>query len=80
VRRRIHSVLAGIVSRALKLELQNRKRADVPVPPELLAHFVVSTYTSVLAWWLSSKNPVSPKEIDAAYRRLVLPALASILG
>lgn len=48
VRRRIHSILAGIVSRALKLELQNRKRADVPVSPELLAHFVVSTYTSVL--------------------------------
>ena len=80
VRRRIHSVLAGIVSRALEVELQNRKRAEVPVSRELLAHFIVSTYTSVLAWWLSSKNPVSPKEIDAAYRRLVLPALASILG
>ena len=80
VRRRIHSVLAGIVSRELKLQLQSRKRVGVPVSPELLAHFVVSTYTSVLAWWLNSKNPVSPKEIDAAYRRLVLPALASIFG
>lgn len=80
VRRRIHFVLAGIVSRELKLVLQNRKRADVAVSPELLAHFVVSTYTSVLAWWLNSKNPVSPKEIDAAYRRLVLPALSSIFG
>lgn len=80
VRRRIHSVLAGIVSRELKLELQERKRNDVSVSPELLAHFVVSTYTSVLAWWLNSKNPVPPEEIDAAYRCLVLPCLTSVLG
>ena len=80
VRRRIHSVLAGIVLRELKVQLQNRKRTDIPVSPELLGHFVVSTYTSVLGWWLNSKNTISPREIDAAYRRLVLPALASIFG
>jgi len=80
VRRRIHSVLAGIVSRELKLELQRRKRASIPVSPELLTHFLVSAYTSVLTWWLNSRNPVSPEEIDAAYRRLVVPCLASIFG
>ena len=80
VRRRIHSILAGIVSRELKLELQRRKRANCPVSPELLAHFLVSTYVSVMTWWLNSKSPVSPKEIDVAYRHLVLPSLGSILG
>lgn len=48
VRRHIHFVLAGIVSREMKLQLQKRKRADVPVSPELLVHFVVSTYP--LSW------------------------------
>ena len=80
VRRRIHSVLAGIVSRELSLELRNRKIRDVHVSPALLAHFLVSTYTSVLTWWLNSKNPVSPTDIDLAYRHLVLPSLASNLG
>ena len=80
VRRRIHSVLAGIVSRELKLELQSRKRVNGPIPPELLGHFLVSTFVSVLTWWLHSKNPVSPPDIDVAYRRLVLPCLASIFG
>ena len=80
VRRRIHSVLAGIVSRELRLEVRNRKNSDVRVSPELLAHFLVSTYISVLTWWLNSKNPVSPKEINLAYRHLVLPSLASNLG
>jgi AcrR family transcriptional regulator len=78
VRRRIHSILAGIVSRELKRELQSRKHGDILVSSELLAYFLVSTYVSVLTWWLNSKNPVSPKEIDASYRRLVLPCLASI--
>jgi CHASE2 domain-containing sensor protein len=80
VRRRIHSVLAGIVSRELKAALQNRKRAGIPVPAELLAHFIVSTYISVLTWWLNSKNPVPATEIDVAYRRLVLPSLSSIFA
>lgn len=78
VRRRIHSVLATIVSREVKLELQSRKRGNAPISPDLLGHFLVSTYISVLAWWLNSKNPVSPKDINAAYRHLVLPCLASI--
>jgi len=78
VRRRIHSVLARIVSRELSLELRNRKSCNGPVSPELLAHFLVSTYISVLTWWLNSKNPISPKDIDVAYRHLVLPCLSSI--
>src|SRR6266852_7869039 len=36
VRRRIHSVLAGIVSRELGLELQSRKRGNAPISPDLL--------------------------------------------
>jgi len=80
VRRRIHSVLAGFVSRELKLELRSRKRGNVPVSPEFLSHFLVSTYVSVLAWWLNSNNPMPPKDIDVAYRQLVLPCLTSIFG
>ena len=80
VRRRIHSVLTGIVSRELKLELQSRKDVSIPVSPELVTHFLVSAHISVLSWWLNSKNPVPPKDIDAAYRRLVLPCLESLLG
>ena len=80
VRKRIHSVLAGIVWRELNLELQNRKRGKSTVSPELLAHFLVSTFISVLTWWLNGKNPVPPKDIDVAYRQLVLPCLASTFG
>jgi AcrR family transcriptional regulator len=80
VRRRIHSVLAGIVSRELKLELQSRKLGSIPVSSELLTHFLVSTFISVMTWWLNSKNPASPEDINVAYRHLVLPGLSSIFG
>ena len=73
VHRRIHSVLARIVWRELKLELQSRKRGNAPISPDLLSHFLVSTCISLLTWWLDSKNPASPKDIDVAYRHLVLP-------
>jgi len=80
VRRHIHSALVALVHQEVRLELQRRKRGNCPVSPELLTHFLVSTCISVLTWWLNSRNPVPPKDIDAAYRHLVLPCLASIFG
>jgi len=79
VRRHIHSVVGELIYDELKGELQRRNRGNCRVSPELLTHFLVSTYISVLTWWLSSKNPSPPKEIDAAYRCLVLPSLTSII-
>lgn len=80
VRRHIHSALVAVISQEVKMELQRPKRGTYPVSPELLTHFLVSTYISVLTWWLNAKNPVPPKDIDVAYRRLVLPCLASIFA
>ena len=80
VRRQIHSALAAVVSQEMKVQLQTRKRGALAVSPELLTHFLVSTYVSVLTWWLRARNPMPPREIDAAYRHLVLPCLASIFG
>ena len=80
VRRQIHSALEGIIGREVKAAMHKRKRADCPVSPELLTHFLVSSYIFVLTWWMNGKNPVAPKDIDAAYRRLVLPCLVSVFG
>jgi len=80
VRRHIHSALAGVIRQEVRVELLKRKRENSPVSPELLTHFLVSTFISVLTWWLNAKNPVPPRDIDVAYRHLVLPCLASIFG
>ena len=80
VRRYIHSVLTDVIGREIKHQLANSKQGRSAVSEELLTHFLVSTYTSVLTWWFRSKNPISRKEINAAYRHLVLPCLASTFG
>ncbi|MGH9396359.1 MAG: TetR/AcrR family transcriptional regulator [Terriglobia bacterium] len=80
VRREIHSVLAAVVHQEVEREFRRRKRTNWPISPELLTHSLVSTYISMLTWWLNSKNPVSPEDMDAAYRHLFLPCLASIFG
>lgn len=80
VRRHLHSALVGVIQPEVKAQLRERLSEHCPVSPELLTQFLVSTYLSVLTWWLNSKNPLPPKAIDAAYRQLVLPCLASIVG
>jgi AcrR family transcriptional regulator len=78
VRRQIHLALAGVIAQEVRVAMQKRNRGDCPVSPELLTHFLVSTYISVLTWWLNAKQPIAPREIDAEFRQLVLPCLASI--
>lgn len=80
VHRHIHSALAAVIGQEVKMQFQKRRRGNCFVSPELLTHFLVSTYISVLTWWLNSRNPVPPKDMDAAYRHLVLPCLALIFG
>jgi AcrR family transcriptional regulator len=80
VRRYIHSALVTVVDQEVRAELRKRKRADCLVSPELLTHFVVSSFISVMTFWLNTRNPIPPAEIDTAFRLLVLPSLASIFG
>jgi len=80
VRRYIHSALVSVVDERVRTELRERKRGNCPVSPDLLTHFVVSTFISVMTFWLNLRNPIPPAEVDTAYRHLVLPTLASIFG
>jgi hypothetical protein len=75
VRRQIHSVLAGIVGNEVEMEFRRRKRVSSAVSPELLTHFLVSTYISVMSWWLKGKNPVPPRESTQRIGISFCPAL-----
>ena len=79
VRHQIHSALEDIIRGEVKAAIQRRRRTDC-VSAELLTHFLVSTYISVLTWWLNAKNPIDAKAINEAYRQLVLPCLASVFS
>jgi hypothetical protein len=53
VRRQIRGALAAVIRQEGKTEFQKRKRDDCPVSPDLLTHLLVSTFISVMTWWLN---------------------------
>jgi hypothetical protein len=80
VRRHIHSALIAVIGQEVKMELQRRKRRNSPVSPELLTHFLVSTYISVLIWWLNLQESRLPETNRCAVSTPRLARLASIFG
>jgi hypothetical protein len=48
------------------------------MPTHLLAQHVASTFVLVLDWWVESDAPLTPAEVDARFRALVVPALAAL--
>ncbi len=73
----IPAMIAGLVRDEAASALRGRSKRAPAVPGDLLVHFVSSVFVSVMSWWLDSEKPVAPQEIDAMFRSLVLPTLAS---
>lgn len=51
---------------------------SLPVPPDIFAHFMSSSFLSLLTWWLDHNLPYPPERINEIYRRLTEPALNAI--
>jgi AcrR family transcriptional regulator len=48
-----------------------------PVPTDLLGHYVAATFVLVLNWWIDKEPRLTPREVDARFRALVLPVLTA---
>jgi AcrR family transcriptional regulator len=46
-------------------------------PRALLVDYLATTFVLVLNWWIDSRSRLSPREVDALFRSLVGPALAT---
>ncbi|NJD91410.1 MAG: TetR/AcrR family transcriptional regulator [Geobacter sp.] len=51
-----------------------------PASAELLAHWLASSFLSLLTWWLDNNLPCSAEEIDTLFRKLSLPGVESVIG
>ena len=85
-----HSLLGGvgwvIVSRGMEeilMQLVSKEakplyQAGPPpaLPFELFVHFIVTTFWSVMTWWISQRNAMPAQTVDTHFRSLVLPAMA----
>ena len=77
VRQSIQEMISGLIKQEFKGELNKQNRTDSEIPFELFVHYLASTFMSVVAWWLDSKNPLAPHSVDNIYRALVTPSLKS---
>jgi AcrR family transcriptional regulator len=80
VRQRIQDSLTELIRQECKSEIHSLKEASSDVPVDLFVHFLASTFMSVLTWWLDRRSRLSPQQIDAVFRSLVMPSIDAALG
>lgn len=72
---KIQRLLAEIVRQNLN-EAQPEERSN-EVPRDAMIQFTVDALISVLLWWFERSPKSPPADVDAIFRRLVLPGLAA---
>lgn len=72
----LRRVLAKVVASGMNQELRAVRKPSRHIPADLVSEYVASTFVLVLNWWLDRRMPLSPKEINEVFRRLISPTLA----
>lgn len=75
---RLQQVLAEMIRDAVQAEFAGQRKTVKSMPSDLIVQYVASTFVLVLDWWVDTKNPLPPKDVDEAFRALVLPTLLSV--
>jgi hypothetical protein len=74
----LEHVLANLIvdelTRALPITLRPQ------MPTDLVGRYVASTFVLVLNWWVDRGVELSPADVNARFRDLVVPTLTGILG
>jgi AcrR family transcriptional regulator len=73
----LQKVLAELITEDVGKSLQGRRKTAGRIPPEILVQYVASTFILVLNWWVESRSPLPPKEVNDLFRALIVPTLAA---
>lgn len=72
----LQRVLTELVADDLEGERPLGRSTRRRIPSDLLARYVASF---MLSWWVGTRSPLLPKEINDHFRSLILPSLAAVL-
>ena len=61
------------------LEPQFLRKKNVPISPEVLAYYLVSSFMALLTWWLDHDLPYPAERINDIYRQLTQPGVEAII-
>jgi AcrR family transcriptional regulator len=81
-RARLHYHLRGVLAELIADDLAKGspgpRKAAAQIPPGLLVEYLSSTFVLVLNWWVESRNPLPPSDVNDVFRALALPTLATV--
>jgi AcrR family transcriptional regulator len=69
--------LSQLIYEHIKNQLSKRNTA---VPLDVMAHYIASSYLSMLTWWLDHDLPYTPEQMDALFQQLVFPGVRAMLA
>jgi len=69
--------LSALIQEHLKLHLSKKKKDAIP--PEILAHYLVSSYMAMLTWWLDHDMPYPPERMNAMFEQLMRFGVEAII-
>lgn len=73
-----HTLLSNVVRQYLEQHFKAKKKPGVS--PEILSHWLVSSFLSLLTWWLDNNLPHTAEKMDEIFRQLTMPGLEAVLG
>jgi len=77
----IHEHLQKVLSELIADDIEKRIRTRSKpghTPTDLLIQYVSSTFILVLNWWVETRSPLSPKDVNECFCSLISPTLAAI--
>jgi AcrR family transcriptional regulator len=74
----LRGVLAELIAEDVAKGLPATRRASGQIPPRLLVEYLSSTFVLVLNWWVESRDPLPPNDVNDVFRALALPTLATV--
>ena len=54
-------------------------RSKQPIPVDLVAQHVASTFVLVLNWWVDSAPTLVPVDVDTRFRELIVASLTGLI-
>jgi hypothetical protein len=74
----LRGVLAELVAEDVAKGLPATRRASGQIPHRFLVEYLSSTFVLVLNWWVESRDPLPPNDVNDVFRALALPTLATV--
>jgi AcrR family transcriptional regulator len=68
-------VLTSLIASELAVTLPGR--SEIEMRTGLVARYVASTFVLVLNWWVDNEIALTPAQVDARFRALVMPTLTT---